>query len=268
MIGAAIVVRTTATSTTLNRFSWLSRPRPRPRPTTTIPTSPRGAMPTPTVTALQRPAPHAPITPASTLVAMPRMARTIALIASAGSRSADRSTRAPVTAKKNGVMMELSGWMSCSISSCASVSAMIRPATNAPMIAARPMRAERIARASMMRKTGTRGVSAKSGQVKTSRRRPRARRAIAKPRMTKPTPPTTRPSVARPRSPEAAPATTTMRIRARMSSITAAPMMILLNFRSRTPRSESTRLVIPMLVAARARPTNAAVVGASPTRRA
>ena len=50
--------------------------------------------------------------------------------------------------------------------------------------------------------------------------------------------------------------------------MTAAPMMIRLKRRSRTPSSVSTRLVMPMLVAARARPTKAAVAGGSPATRA
>ena len=90
-----------------------------------------------------------------------------------------------MTAKKNGAKTEASGLTSCSISSWASVSATIRPATKAPMIAARPMKAARIARPSISMKAGTSGVSAKRGQVNTSRRTPRARRAIAKPSATK-----------------------------------------------------------------------------------
>ena len=53
-----------------------------------------------------------------------------------------RSSWAPVTAKKNGVKIWPSGRISCSSSSRASVSATIRPATNAPMIAASPIAAE------------------------------------------------------------------------------------------------------------------------------
>ena len=81
--------------------------------------------------------------------------------------------------------------MSCSISSRASVSAMIRPATKAPMIAASPIAAASRATNSIRMNAGTRGVSAKSGQVKTSRRRRRARRAAAKPRPSRPTAATT-----------------------------------------------------------------------------
>ena len=147
-------------------------------------------------------------------------------------------------------------------------SATIRPATKAPMIAARPMKAARIARPSISMKAGTSGVSAKRGQVNTSRRTPRARRAIAKPSATKPSAPTTRPRVATERSPSAAPETIPMRMSASTSSMTAAPMMMRLNRRSRTPRSARTRDVIPMLVAARARPTNAAVAGSSPVSNA
>ena len=84
MSGAATVVRTTAMRTALKR-SGVSSPRPRPSVTTTIPTSPRGAIPTPTARALQRPAPRAPISPARTLVAIPRAARTTALRARRGS---------------------------------------------------------------------------------------------------------------------------------------------------------------------------------------
>ena len=54
------------------------------------------------------------------------------------SSSADRSSCDPVTAKKNGTKIDASGLMSCSSSSAASVSATTRPATNAPMMAARP----------------------------------------------------------------------------------------------------------------------------------
>ena len=79
----------------------------------------------------------------------------------------------------------------------ASVSATIRPATNAPMIAARPTAAASSAMASMIRKAGTSGVSANSGQVNTSRGRPRARRAITKPSRTSPRPATPTTSVLR-----------------------------------------------------------------------
>lgn len=49
--------------------------------------------------------------------------------------------------------------------------------------------------------------------------------------------------------------------------MTAAPSTIRANVLDRTPRSAKTRLVIPMLVAARARPTNAAVPMPSPSIR-
>ena len=94
--------------------------------------------------------------------------------------------RRPVTAKKNGVKICPSGRISCSSSSCASVSATIRPATNAPMMAASPIAAETSATANISMNAGTSGVSANSGQVKTSRRSPRARRAAANPSATSP----------------------------------------------------------------------------------
>ncbi len=58
-----------------------------------------------------------------------------------------------------------------------------------------------------------------------------------------------------------------MRMSARTSSMTAAPRTTLAKGRLRTPISDRTRLVIPMLVAASARPTKAAVAGSSPTTR-
>ena len=169
-----------------------------------------------------------------------------------------------MNAKKNGVKIWASGRISCSSSSCASVSATMRPATNAPMIAASPTYAEMSASANISMNAGTSGVSANSGQVNTSRFRPRARRAAANPSPTSPNADTVMSSADWVSSPVAAPVTSPIAIRARMSSITAAPRTTRENVRSSTPSSPRTRLVIPMLVAHRARPTNAAVSISAP----
>ena len=178
--GATIVVAITATSTALNRLPVRS-PVASPRLATTMPTSPRGTIPNPTVVAPQRPMDHEPTTPPTALVITPSTTRATTRARTDGSASAPRSSWAPVNAKKNGVKIWASGRISCSSSSCASVSATIRPATNAPMIAARPTYAEMSASANMSMNAGTSGVSANIGQVNTSRLMPRARRAAANP---------------------------------------------------------------------------------------
>ena len=169
-----------------------------------------------------------------------------------------------MNAKKNGVKIWASGRISCSSSSCASVSATMRPATNAPMIAASPTNAETSASANISMNAGTSGVSANSGQVNTSRFRPRARRAAAKPSPISPNADSRDEQRGLGSSPVAAPVTSPMAISARMSSITAAPRTTRANVRSSTPSSPRTRLVIPMLVAHSARPTNAAVSISAP----
>ena len=63
---------------------------------------------------------------------------------------------------------------------------------------------------------------------------------------------------------EASPATTARSTIPKMSSNTAAPRMILAGLLSRTPRSPSTRAVMPTLVATMAAPTNVASVVPSP----
>ena len=146
-----------------------------------MPTSPRGTIPNPTVVAPQRPMDHEPTTPPTALVITPSTTRATTRARTDGSASAPRSSWAPVNAKKNGVKIWASGRISCSSSSCASVSATIRPATNAPMIAASPTYAEISASANMSMNAGTSGVSANIGQVNTSRFMPRARRAAANP---------------------------------------------------------------------------------------
>ena len=95
-------------STALNRLPVRS-PVASPRLATTMPTSPRGTIPNPTVVAPQRPMDHEPMTPPTALVITPSTTSATTRARIDGSASAPRSSCAPVNAKKNGVKIWASG---------------------------------------------------------------------------------------------------------------------------------------------------------------